>query len=97
MNEQECETPRTDAAYNNQLSQGMGGVVAVDEMRKLEIEFTEYKKANLKSVRELLADNETLIKALSQIERGCSFPEDEVQRATVKTAREALQKVKGHE
>jgi hypothetical protein len=42
--EQECKTPRTDSAYQNQLSQGMGGVVSVDAMRKLEEDFATYRE-----------------------------------------------------
>jgi len=42
-------------------------------------------------VKRLNVEIARLRNALEQIERGCSFPEDEVQKAIVKIAREALE------
>lgn len=41
--------------------------------------------------------NRDLLQALKQIAEGCSFPEDDVQRAVLKTARAAIAKANGGE
>lgn len=41
-------------------------------------------------ISSLESDNRVMRDALKRIELGCSFPEDDVQRAIVKVAREAL-------
>ena len=48
------------------------------------------RDAALHEAEELRGRVATMQKALEQIERGCSFPEDDVQRAIVKVARAAL-------
>ena len=50
-----------------------------------------YEDALTDMVKEKNDEIARLRKALEQIERGCSFPEDEVQKAIVKIAREALE------
>ena len=50
-----------------------------------------YEDALTDMVKEKNDEIARLRNALEQIERGCSFPEDEVQKAIVKIAREALE------
>ena len=52
------------------------------------VEAIDKLKASHEALRERVAELE---EALSQIERGCSFPEDDVQKTIVRVARAALE------